>query len=242
MLWEPSAEAIERSRMTAYTRWLAEHRGVEAPTTRRSGAGRSRTSTTSGRRSGSTSRSRPTATHPPPWPRARCPAPPGSRARSSTTRSTSSAGVDDDEVAVLHASELRELGELRWGELREQVAAVAEGLRARGRNGGRPGRRLSAQRRRGPGRVPRDAPASARSGRAAPRLRPIERRRSLRPDRAQGDVRRGRLPLRRQGLRPHGDRRRHRRPDPEPRAGRRRPATSRSPQTSRPSKPVARRR
>ena len=41
-------------------------------------------------------------------------------------------GKDDDEVAVLHASELRELGELRWGELREQVAAVAEGLRAEG--------------------------------------------------------------------------------------------------------------
>ncbi len=41
-------------------------------------------------------------------------------------------GKADDEVAVVHASELRELGELRWGELREQVAAVAEGLRALG--------------------------------------------------------------------------------------------------------------
>ena len=41
-------------------------------------------------------------------------------------------GKDDDEVAVLHASELRELGEMTWGELREQVAAVAEGLRAEG--------------------------------------------------------------------------------------------------------------
>lgn len=42
------------------------------------------------------------------------------------------AGKDDDEVAILHASELRSLGELRWGELREQVAAVAAGLRAMG--------------------------------------------------------------------------------------------------------------
>ncbi|HEX8688614.1 MAG TPA: acetoacetate--CoA ligase [Solirubrobacterales bacterium] len=39
------------------------------------------------------------------------------------------AGVDEDEAAILHASELRELGELSWGELRAQVAAVAAGLR-----------------------------------------------------------------------------------------------------------------
>ena len=38
-------------------------------------------------------------------------------------------GKDDDEVALSHASELRELGEMRWGELREQVALVAAGLR-----------------------------------------------------------------------------------------------------------------
>jgi acetoacetyl-CoA synthetase len=41
-------------------------------------------------------------------------------------------GKRDEEVAILHASELRELGELRWGELREQVAAAAAGLRALG--------------------------------------------------------------------------------------------------------------
>jgi acetoacetyl-CoA synthetase len=39
---------------------------------------------------------------------------------------------DDAEVAILHASELRPLAELRWGELRERVAAVAGGLRALG--------------------------------------------------------------------------------------------------------------
>jgi acetoacetyl-CoA synthetase len=37
-----------------------------------------------------------------------------------------------DEVAVLHCSELRELDELTWGELREQVAACAAGLRSLG--------------------------------------------------------------------------------------------------------------
>jgi acetoacetyl-CoA synthetase len=42
------------------------------------------------------------------------------------------AGKDDAEPAILHASELRELGELSWGELRGQVAAVAAGLRGLG--------------------------------------------------------------------------------------------------------------
>ena len=42
------------------------------------------------------------------------------------------AGKDDAETAILHASELRELDELRWGELRAQVGAVAAGLRALG--------------------------------------------------------------------------------------------------------------
>jgi acetoacetyl-CoA synthetase len=41
-------------------------------------------------------------------------------------------GKDEHEVAVVYASELRELSELRWGELREQVGAVREGLQALG--------------------------------------------------------------------------------------------------------------
>jgi acetoacetyl-CoA synthetase len=41
-------------------------------------------------------------------------------------------GKREEEVAILHASELRELGEVRWGELRRQVAAVAAGLRELG--------------------------------------------------------------------------------------------------------------
>jgi acetoacetyl-CoA synthetase len=39
------------------------------------------------------------------------------------------AGKDDDAVAILHASELRELDEITWGELRARVAACAAGLR-----------------------------------------------------------------------------------------------------------------
>jgi acetoacetyl-CoA synthetase len=42
------------------------------------------------------------------------------------------AGKDDEEVAILHASELRELSEITWGELRAKVAACATGLRGLG--------------------------------------------------------------------------------------------------------------
>jgi acetoacetyl-CoA synthetase len=38
-------------------------------------------------------------------------------------------GKRDQDVAILHASELRELSELRWGELRDQVARAAAALR-----------------------------------------------------------------------------------------------------------------
>jgi len=42
------------------------------------------------------------------------------------------AGKDDAENAILHASELRELDELSWGELRSRVAALAAALRELG--------------------------------------------------------------------------------------------------------------
>ena len=42
------------------------------------------------------------------------------------------ADKDDAEVAILHASELRELDEMTWAQLRRQVAAVAAGLRGLG--------------------------------------------------------------------------------------------------------------
>jgi acetoacetyl-CoA synthetase len=41
-------------------------------------------------------------------------------------------GKDADAVAIVHASELRELGEVTWGELRAQTAAMAARLRALG--------------------------------------------------------------------------------------------------------------
>src|SRR5271154_1496791 len=44
----------------------------------------------------------------------------------------STAGRDPAAVAVLHTSELRALDQMSWGELTEQVAGVAGGLRALG--------------------------------------------------------------------------------------------------------------
>jgi acetoacetyl-CoA synthetase len=41
-------------------------------------------------------------------------------------------GKPYDRVAIVHAGELRDQAELTWGELREQVAAIAAGLRALG--------------------------------------------------------------------------------------------------------------
>jgi acetoacetyl-CoA synthetase len=42
------------------------------------------------------------------------------------------AGKDGDAVAIVHASELRELQETSWERLRDETAAIAEGLRALG--------------------------------------------------------------------------------------------------------------
>ena len=42
------------------------------------------------------------------------------------------ANKSDEEVAILHASELRDLDEITWGELRAKVAACAGGLRSLG--------------------------------------------------------------------------------------------------------------
>jgi acetoacetyl-CoA synthetase len=48
---------------------------------------------------------------------------------------------DDDAVAIRHAGELRELSQWTWGELREQAARIAAGLRRRGVG---PGDRVAA--------------------------------------------------------------------------------------------------
>ncbi|HEX6456285.1 MAG TPA: acetoacetate--CoA ligase [Solirubrobacterales bacterium] len=132
LLWEPSAELVERSRLREFMRWLERERGlafdgyhklwqwsvddldgfwsaiweffdVQADGEPRPVLG---------------SREMPGAEW---FPRA-----------SVNYAEHVFRGKRDEEVAILHASEMRELGELRWGELRRQVAAVAAGLQALG--------------------------------------------------------------------------------------------------------------
>ncbi|HST70153.1 MAG TPA: acetoacetate--CoA ligase [Solirubrobacterales bacterium] len=132
LLWEPSAELVERSRLVEFMRWLRQDRsldfddygelwqwsvddldafwdaiwdffGVQADGERGAVLG---------------SREMPGAE----WF-------PGTRLNYAEHVF---AGKDDGEVAILHASELRELEEMSWGELRRQVAATAAGLRQLG--------------------------------------------------------------------------------------------------------------
>jgi len=131
-LWEPPAELVERARMTEYMRWLAAERGLELGGYDelwhwsvedvegfwasiwdffevQADGGYDRVL---GRREM-----------------------PGAEWFAGARLNYAEhvfAGVEDDELAIFHASELRELDELSWGELRARVAAVAAGLRGLG--------------------------------------------------------------------------------------------------------------
>jgi acetoacetyl-CoA synthetase len=132
LLWEPSAEMVERSRLTEYTRWLATDRGLdfdgyaslwEWSVSDLEGFWSSiwdffdvQSSTAPSKVLGS--RQMPGAE----WF-------PGAKLNYAEHVFRDR---DDSEIAILHASELRSLGELSWGELRSQVAATAAGLRTLG--------------------------------------------------------------------------------------------------------------
>jgi acetoacetyl-CoA synthetase len=131
-LWEPSAELVERSRLREYMRWLEAERGLSFETYDelwrwsvddleafwssiwdffgvQADGGYERALSNS--------------------------AMPGAEWFAGVDINYAEqvfAGKDDADAAILHASELRELGEMSWGELRAQVAAVAAGLRALG--------------------------------------------------------------------------------------------------------------
>jgi acetoacetyl-CoA synthetase len=131
-LWAPSAELVERSRLTEFMRWLRAERGLDFDDydalwrwsvddldgfwaaiwdffeVRADG---DRSTVLASREM------------------------PGARWFPDTRLNYAEhvfAGKDDRETAILHASELRELGELSWGELRERVAACAAALRGLG--------------------------------------------------------------------------------------------------------------
>jgi acetoacetyl-CoA synthetase len=132
LLWEPSAELVERSRLAEFMRWLERDRGLSFG----GYAGLWQWSVddlegfwdaiwdffgvqADGERGAVLASSEM----------------PGARWFPGTRLNYAEhvfAGKAEGEVAILHASELRELGELTWGELRQQVAAVAAGLRGLG--------------------------------------------------------------------------------------------------------------
>jgi acetoacetyl-CoA synthetase len=131
-LWRPSAEMVERARLTGYMRWLAAERGHGFSTYEE--LWRWSVEDLEGFWSsiwdyfevqadgepGSVLSSHEM---------------PGARWFEGTSLNYAErafADKDDGQVAILHASELRELEQLTWAELREQVAAVAAGLRSLG--------------------------------------------------------------------------------------------------------------
>jgi acetoacetyl-CoA synthetase len=131
-LWEPSAELVEYSRLREYMRWLEAERGLKLDTYEE--LWRWSVSDLEAfwgsiwdffgvQADGDYERVLGNRTMP------------GAEWFAGTSLNYAEhvfAGKDDAEAAILHASELRELGELSWGELRSQVAAVAAGLRALG--------------------------------------------------------------------------------------------------------------
>jgi acetoacetyl-CoA synthetase len=131
-LWEPSAETIERSQLTRYRRWLAAERGVEAEEY----ADLWKWSVDQLEDFWASiwdyfevisSSPRPEV-----LPQRTMPGARWFEGAQLNYAEHIFRGKDEHEVAVVHASELRDLSEVRWGELREQVAATAEALRALG--------------------------------------------------------------------------------------------------------------
>jgi acetoacetyl-CoA synthetase len=132
ILWRPTAAAVEHANLTAYTDWLRAERGVDVttyPELWRWSVSDLEAFWNSifdyfgveydgGRGPALASREMPGAE----WF-------PGVRLN---WAEHAFAGKADDQVAILHASELRDLDEITWGELRGKVAACAGGLRSLG--------------------------------------------------------------------------------------------------------------
>jgi acetoacetyl-CoA synthetase len=132
VLWAPSAELVERSQLTRYTRWLAEERDLhfeDYPSLWR-------WSVTEIEEFWATVWDHFEVVSETPYEDVLAERiMPGAHWFPGAQLNYAEhifRGKADDEVAVLFASELRELSELRWGELRERVAEVREGLRALG--------------------------------------------------------------------------------------------------------------
>jgi acetoacetyl-CoA synthetase len=132
LLWEPSAELIERSRLTGFRRWLEAERGLRFDDY--DALWRWSVDDLDGFW-GAIWEFFGVLADGDPSPVLASREMPGARWFPDTSLNYTEhvfAGKDDGETAILHASELRELGELSWGELRSQVAALAAALRGLG--------------------------------------------------------------------------------------------------------------
>jgi acetoacetyl-CoA synthetase len=137
-LWEPTDADVERAEMTRYMRWAGERRG--RPFAGYPELWRWSVEETEDFWAGIWEFTGVRASRP--YERVlSSPRMPGARwfegaelnyAQNMLAGPASVSGRDPDAVAVLHASELRELDELTWGELSARVAAAAEGLRSLG--------------------------------------------------------------------------------------------------------------
>ena len=132
LLWEPSAESVERSTMTRYMRWLADERGLEFgdyESLWRWSASEIEDFWGSIWDFFEVGASAPYSEV------LRDHAMPGADWFPGALLSYPQhifRNRDDADVAVRHASELRELGEVTWGELGDQLARAAAGLRELG--------------------------------------------------------------------------------------------------------------
>jgi acetoacetyl-CoA synthetase len=130
LLWEPRPEAVESSALTAYTKWLAKERGLEFA---------------SYEELWDWSSSEIEAFWSSIWDYFEVGEPvaevlasrkmPGTKWFAGAELNYAEhlfRGRTGSDTAILHASELRELGELSWDELRDQVASTAAGLRELG--------------------------------------------------------------------------------------------------------------
>jgi acetoacetyl-CoA synthetase len=140
-LWEPSEERVRRAAITRYAGWLQETRGVRAATY--DDLWRWSVDDLEGFWSSIWEYFDVQASAPPERVL-------GSRAMPGAQWFTGARlshprhvfrDRDQDAVAIRHASELRELGQWTWGELRERTARIAGGLRALGVG---PGDRVAA--------------------------------------------------------------------------------------------------